>query len=238
MVFRPEDMGRAQPVILTHGFRGSKEGGGKAVEFAQRLRMLGCLVLIFDFSGVGESEGDFSKITLTRQREELRSALDVLSNLTAKPTIVIGRSFGGATALAAAAVDRRIFGLSLWSTPFDLEATFRNILQANFERLQSGETITLMDDKELVFCLRPDFVRDLFNHDLLQIIQQLNECSILIIHGENDQIVAKAQSEQAYFLAREPKRLLILPGADHALVGGHDAAWKATEDWLRQLASI
>ena len=82
-------------LIVCHGFRGAKENGGRIYQFASRVNDLDGGVLAFDFSGSGASEGNYARMTLTRQADDLRSVIDYISSLYDLPLVLLGRSFGG-----------------------------------------------------------------------------------------------------------------------------------------------
>jgi hypothetical protein len=55
----------------------------------------------------------------------------------------------------------------------------------------------------------------------------------LLIHGAADRVLPAACSEGLYRLAREPRRLLLIPGADHCFEqAGHDEVERAVRDWI------
>lgn len=223
-------------VVLTHGFRGTMEGGGKAVELAERLAGMGYLVFRFDFTGAGESEGDFASITLSRQVSDLQSALDWLEGRFSIPWLVVGRSFGGSTALAAASVDHRIKGLCLWATPLDLAGTFRNALEKLYDNLMAGQEVAVTDDHGTAFRLKPDFIQDLCQHDLYQKLKDVAGRPILFLHGAIDSTVNLEQVERGFRLAEPPKELVIIPDGDHQFTRTWQKAWDALFDWLNRVA--
>ncbi|MDE5416107.1 alpha/beta hydrolase family protein [Alkalihalobacterium chitinilyticum] len=106
-------------VIFVHGFVGSKVGEHRLfVKAANYFSERGFLVFRFDFGGCGESEGDYSHVTLTKQVKELQSAIDyVLSIDQVDPNLltVVGHSLGGAVSSLTASRDERIKRLILWS---------------------------------------------------------------------------------------------------------------------------
>jgi dienelactone hydrolase len=57
-------------------------------------------------------------------------------------------------------------------------------------------------------------------------------CSILLIHGAADQVLPVACSENAYRRAGEPKRLLVLPGANHGLDEAADDVGRVVREWV------
>ncbi len=57
-------------------------------------------------------------------------------------------------------------------------------------------------------------------------------CSILLIHGSNDQVLPPYCSSMVYDKAHEPKRLLIYEGAGHGLDESAEKVHKAVFDWI------
>ena len=222
-------------VVLTHGFRGTMEGGGKAVELAERLAGMGYLVFRFDFAGAGESEGDFSSITLSRQVSDLKSSLDWLEGQFNLPWLAVGRSFGGSTALAAAAVDHRIKALCLWATPLDLIRTFRNALGRLYDNLLAGQEVAVTDDHGQTFTLKPEFIEDLCRYDLYQKLKEVAGRPILFLHGALDSTVDLAQVKRGFKQAEPPKEMVIVPDGDHQFTRTWQKAWDALFDWLNRI---
>ncbi len=61
-------------------------------------------------------------------------------------------------------------------------------------------------------------------------------CSLLLIHGKSDALVWYRVSEDLYRAARQPKRLILYPGAGHDLNHAADEVHQEVHDWLtRQL---
>ncbi|WP_153731696.1 alpha/beta hydrolase [Sporosarcina obsidiansis] len=113
-------------VILLHGFVGSKVGEHRLFVKASRyFTERGFAVFRFDFSGCGESDGDYGDVTLTNQLSEVQDVIDYLSTICGidKDRItLIGHSLGGAVAALTAGADSRIKQLILWSpvgTPYE-----------------------------------------------------------------------------------------------------------------------
>ncbi|MHB8157838.1 MAG: alpha/beta hydrolase [Desulfocucumaceae bacterium] len=116
---------RSAVVIVCHGFSGSKEGQGMAVDMAQFLAKNGFSSFLFDFAGCGESEGKFEDITLSGQIDDLKSAVDFCLDMGFSSAITQGRSFGGTTALCHGASDSRIKGVCTWAAPASLSDLYR-----------------------------------------------------------------------------------------------------------------
>ena len=94
-------------IVLLHGFVGSKVGEHRLfVKAARNFSEKGYAVFRFDFSGCGESDGDYADVTVTKQLKEVQAVLDYVSNLKevdANNIILIGHSLGGAVASLTAA---------------------------------------------------------------------------------------------------------------------------------------
>jgi putative redox protein len=227
----------AASIIITHGFRGSKEGGGRAILLGEELARRGYAVLRFDFAGVGESEGEFSEITIERQVEDLLAAVQWVVDYGTGPKVPIvglGRSFGGSTLIAAAAQDIKLDGVCLWATPFDLPGTFARILEEFFHRLKAGCPKVYLKDDKGNFALNATFVEDLYKYKLDPLLRQLSPRPILIIHGENDEVVGISQAWKAFQMALEPKVIQVIPQGDHQFTSTWELAWQALFAWLNQ----
>ncbi|WP_194841122.1 alpha/beta hydrolase [Sporosarcina cascadiensis] len=106
-------------LIFIHGFVGSKVGEHRLfVKAARYFTKRGFAVFRFDFSGCGESEGDYGGVTLTNQLNEVQDVIDYVSRIrgiNAHRITLVGHSLGGAVASLTAAADPRVKDLILWS---------------------------------------------------------------------------------------------------------------------------
>jgi putative redox protein len=62
----------------------------------------GVAVMRFDFTGLGESEGDFAGTTFSSNIEDLVAAAGFMAREFDAPAILVGHSLGGAAVLQAA----------------------------------------------------------------------------------------------------------------------------------------
>lgn len=217
----------AQPVlIMAHGFRGSMDGGGRAKYLANLAGEIAHVVR-FNFNG--------SQI-LSKQIEELENVVNyVKKRYDGSEIILLGRSMGGCASLVAASKDTAIKGLALWATPNDLHLTFLNSLgKSGYQKLKNGENLYLNDERgELV--LTPDFLLDIDRYDLIELLRNWKKRPLLIIHGTKDETVPLEQGQRSYFLAGLPKRLVVIPNANHSFTNhGHKAAEEVVS-WLQHI---
>lgn len=92
-------------VVMAHGFAYFKEEDGIFVEVGKRLAEMGIASYRFDFSGCGESEGDYSKTTLSKLRDDLALILEYVKERPTTDTSrigILGQSFGTTTTIALA----------------------------------------------------------------------------------------------------------------------------------------
>lgn len=218
----------AATLIISHGFRGTKDGGGRAVRLAETLAAAGLHVLRYDFTPLR---------SLTCQISELAAVIEYSRQAVSEKTILLGRSMGGSASLAAAAADQRIAGLILWSTPCDLAATFQLALGAHYNQLLTADSLSLTDEYGSLL-LTADFIRDFHNHDLPAAAQRLTRTPLLILHGTADTIVPVSQAYTIYKLASGPKELQLYKDGDHHLSGHSTQAGAAILAWLKKAALL
>lgn len=231
LLFLPVGQPRFQ-LVVAHGFRGAKENSGRIEHFAQKVTALGGSVLAFDFAGSGESEGSFSDMTLLRQAQDLQTVIDHSLGRDKSPLIVLGRSFGGSTALVATAREPRVRAVILWSAPVLLTETF--FKAAPHELVLPTGSLELEDDKG-AFTLGPGFAKDLQRHNITEYLQAIGERPLLVVHGEKDTDV---DPQNARFLAEQAVGLVevhIVPGADHRFTEHQTLREQITLQWLENL---
>jgi len=208
-------------VIVCHGFIGSKEGGGMALIMGEKLGQRGFNVLLFDFSGIGESEGLFEHTTLSDQVDDLKCAVNWCMAAGLGPVFTTGRSFGGTTAICHAANDLRVEGVCTWAAPARLKVLFNNYS----EEPRNAE-------KEEIIYKSKTFFDDRDKYDVPTMASSLSPRPLLIIHGENDEVVDPTDARLIYESSGHPKKLVYIHGADHRFLGHHQEVWDVFFAWL------
>ncbi|WP_412029647.1 alpha/beta hydrolase family protein [Deinococcus yunweiensis] len=121
MLHRPDGTAPAHgwpSVVILHGFTGNRGGDHRLLPLLSRfLAARGVASLRFDFRGSGESQGDFSEMTVSREVEDTQAAFAYLRRqpgLDPERTMLLGFSMGGlVAALSAPAVNPH--RLALWA---------------------------------------------------------------------------------------------------------------------------
>lgn len=218
-------------VIVCHGFTGSKEGGGRALEMAEEMARLGYAALLFDFSGCGESEGDFADITLTSHLRDLQSSVNFCLGLGLKKIITLGRSFGGSAAICHGGTDRRVAGVCTWAAPADLKGVFSAFRDRALDT--PGELVPLTGEQGTVY-LKKAFFSDLERHNVAGQAALLSPRPLLVIQGSADTVVPPENAGAICQAAGEPKHLQVIEGADHQFSGRHREVWDTFFNWLEK----
>jgi alpha/beta superfamily hydrolase len=203
-------------VIIYHGFCGNKMGPHfMFVKLCRNLEALGIASIRFDFSGSGESDGEFIDMTLGTEIAEANNILDYVENLkfVDKSKIgILGFSMGGAIASVIAG-DRKdeINTLCLWSPAGNMD---KIILSDTYvgDKLDDFLKNGNFDVEGLL--LGKNFIEDIKDIKIYDRAACYEKESI-IIHGNQDEVVPLAASKKYLEIYGEKSKLNIIDGANH-----------------------
>ena len=216
----PVDGAPVAYALFAHCFTCSKDL--KAVtEIVRALGRAGIATLRFDFTGLGESEGDFADTTLSHNVDDLLDATDFLERRYAAPGLLIGHSLGGAAVLQAAGRMPSVRAVATIGAPF--EANHVTHLFSTSERDEAyatgAATATIAGR---TFRVRKEFFEDLEEHSMQRHIRDLGR-PLLVLHSPTDNVVGVDNARLIFEAARHPKSFLSLHQADHLLSRRQDA---------------
>lgn len=202
--------------ITCHGLF-SSSAGEKFTDMADACARAGIAIIRFDFSGCGASSGNVADTTPSSRYQELQAVLaygETQDFLRGRPGIM-GSSLGGFLALRCAA-EHQMAAVSAWAAPVQLAG-----LEGALPREDQAR-------------LAPEFFRDAATCTLEPLLGRI--ARVQVIHGQDDEIVPWQHAEKIHAAALEPRQLLLLPGADHALTDPRDReqAVQACADWMRR----
>ena len=147
----------------------------------------GHIVLRFDFSGNGQSEGDFSQSTYSKQITELGCATDYIRTAGASHVILAGHSMGGTVALMAAALLKGIHGVIALSVGSTLLHPGRVLSEKEQTVLFKQGTVPF-SSRGRDLTLTTDFFEDAEGYDLPGSVSKIR-CPVLLIYGGRDAMI-------------------------------------------------
>ena len=227
-IFYTKEDPAATTLIVCHGFTGTKEGGGKALDMAKHFSESGIETLLFDFSGNGKSEGNFSEITLSNHIDDLKWVVNWCRQVKSGPIITLGRSFGGCAVIAHAATDTSIDGVCTWATPAELRPLFWGL--AVEDPMESS--LVHLENEEGTVLLKSEFFRDIVHYNLTEAVGLISPRPILFIHGTEDETVPPDDGKKLYDAAYDPKMLRYIPQANHRFQDTYQDVWSVCLEWL------
>ena len=209
--------------VFAHCFTCSKDFvASRTIARALARRSIG--VLRFDFTGLGNSEGDFSNTNFSSNIEDLIMAVRALAHTHEMPKIMLGHSLGGAAALAASAQLPDIKAVSTIGAPFD-PAHIEHLFCNNIDDIErDGMADVMLFGRQ--FSVKRQFINDINNQDNKARLSQLKK-PLMIMHSPTDTIVGIENARMIYECARHPKNFISLDGIDHLLTQKQDAEYVA-----------
>ncbi len=217
---RPLSPDPCPAILLCHGLAGNKSGKSRLyVALSQKLAEQGIASLRIDFRGSGDSEGEFSEMTLESEVSDALLALEFLKTI---PDIytqrigLFGRSVGGMVALKAARCYGEIKSLAIWASPFDTHQWQQQWQLAHAPQISQEQRLNMMRFNGQLPSYT--FFKQLFDSRMDDELTALTQIPLLHIHGEKDNVVAIEHANR-YMRSREQatgiSEFIRLPNTDH-----------------------
>ena len=191
---------------------------------ARTLAAKGIAVLRFDFTGLGESEGEFASSNFTSNVADLVAAANYLGEEHGPTLVMIGHSLGGAATLAAAADVPDARAVCTIGAPADPGHVEHLFTERSEEIRDRGEAEVLLSGRP--FVIQRQFLEDIRGYPLDERVAKLRK-ALLICHSPTDDTVEIDNARVIYNAAKHPKSFLSLDGADHLLSRRKDAEYVA-----------
>ncbi len=186
----------------------------------------GIAVMRFDFTGLGESEGDFSVSGFSSNVDDLVRAADFLRDEHGTgPALLIGHSLGGTAALMAAARIDSCVAVATIGAPAQATHVEKHFEQDLAEIREQGVATVNIGGRP--FQLRREFIDDLEAQPIEPGLKNLGR-ALLVLHSPVDTIVGVDEASKIFASARHPKSFISLNKADHLLSKPTDSRYVAT----------
>lgn len=177
-------------------------------------------VLRFDFTGLGESEGDFSDTNFSHNIQDLTVVYEYLIKNYQAPSLLIGHSLGGAAALVAGAQLDLIKAIATIGSPSSV-THITHLFGDNLDTIKKdGAAEVSIGGRP--FTIKKQFLDELQKNNLTEIVNSMRK-PLLIAHSPQDKIVDIENAAELFHAAFHPKSFLSLDQADHLLSNEHDS---------------
>lgn len=228
----PSDPASGAPVVVfSHCFTCNKDLKA-IVRLGRDLAARGVTVLRYDMTGLGNSDGDFSKTDFTTNLADLRAAVAYMLGAFGRVTGLLGHSFGGAASLAYAGeiADKRIplGAVAALAAPSDTQHLANLLARRNPAIEGSGQGMVEIGGRP--WLIRRQMLDDFRRHRLEDSIAKIS-VPLMVLHSPVDETLGFDHALRIMQLAGSardnpnepfPVSLVALDGADHLLAQNAD----------------
>lgn len=209
--------------LFAHCFTCGKDNIA-ASRISRALASRGIAVLRIDFTGLGESEGEFAATDFSSNVEDLVRAADYLREHFTAPAVLIGHSLGGAAVVAARARIAEVRAVVTIGAPAD-PSHVTGLLSDALPAIEAGEATVSIGGRP--FRVRRRFLEDIAEQPQRERLSTLR-AALLVMHSPTDEVVSVTNARTIFDTARHPKSFITLEGADHLLSNRADADYAAS----------
>lgn len=209
--------------LFAHCFTGSKDIYA-ASRIGAKLKEHGIAVLRFDFTGLGNSEGDFENTNFSSNIEDLVAAANFMRENYEAPKIIIGHSLGGSAVLAAASEIPESKAIVTLGSPADVAHVAHHFEQDREKIMSDGEADICLAGRP--FKIKKQFIDDIEGFKLENHVKELKK-ALLVMHAPLDETVGIENAAQIFGWARHPKSYVSLDDSDHLITKKEHAEYAA-----------
>ena len=210
--------------LFAHCFSCSKDIAA-ASRISRSLAARNVATLRFDFTGLGNSDGDFANTNFSSNVEDLVSAADYLRANYQAPALLIGHSLGGTAVLIGAEHIPESKAVITIGSPSNAAQVKHNFSAHEAEIIEKGFSEVKLAGR--TFTIKRQFLEDIEQYDKENHVASLGK-ALLIFHSPVDTIVSIDEAAKIYRHAKHPKSFISLDRADHLLTQKEDAEYVAS----------
>jgi len=219
----PDGTPRAH-ALLAHCFTCSKNLNATA-QIARALVDGAFGVLRFDFTGLGDSEGELANTDFSGNVDDVIAAAEFLAREHGAPQLLVGHSLGGAAVLRAAGSLPSVRAVATIGAPAHPEHVTRLLTSARAEIEAEGRAEVELAGRR--FTITKRFLDDLAEQPMQAAIESLGR-ALLVLHAPRDGVVGIDDASRIFAAAKHPKSFVSLDDADHLLTDRRDATFAGT----------
>ena len=213
----------ARYALFAHCFTCGKDIAA-ASRISRAMARRGIAVLRFDFTGLGNSDGDFANTNFSSNVQDLLAAARTLEAEYMAPSLLIGHSLGGAAVMAAATMLDSVEAVATIGSPATASHVRHLFASAQDTLLTTGSAEVKIGSRS--FPVKRQLLDDLDQYVDAAHLGNLKR-ALLVFHSPIDSIVSIDEAAKIYQAARHPKSFISLDDADHLLSRREDAEYVA-----------
>ncbi len=232
----PIDQKPLSYALFAHFFTGNKNFTAVR-NISKALTKNRIAVMRFDFTGLGNSEGDFADSNFSTNVNDLIAAAEYLRENHKAPKIVIGHSLGGAAGVFAANEIESIEAIVTIGAPAH-PSHVEHLFEDHLEDIHlDGEATFEISGRQ--FTIKKQFLEDLGSKNLSELLKKSRK-PILVFHSPQDKIVEIRNAKEIYNAAHHPKSFISLDGANHLLTNKDDSFYvgAVVSSWARRYITV
>jgi len=194
-------------------------------------------VLRFDFTGLGESDGDFEDTNFSGNVADLVAASNYLESNYKAPSLLVGHSLGGAAVIFASIEIPSVKAVATVGAPSNPEHVKHLFSYAINEIEATGNATINLSGRP--FTIKKQFLEDLETKSLSAVVGTFDK-ALLVMHSPQDTTVGIKNAEEIYKAAKHPKSFVSIDGADHLLMNRQDSLYvgDVIAGWSKRYVSI
>ncbi|WP_304233148.1 bifunctional alpha/beta hydrolase/OsmC family protein [Jiulongibacter sediminis] len=189
---------------------------------SRELANYGFGVIRFDFTGLGQSEGEFKDSHFSANVQDIIDVSAYMEVHFKAPNLLVGHSLGGAAVIIAGQKLENIKAIATIGAPVESSHVEHLFETAREELTRKQETKINIGGRP--FTIDAKFLEELDSKSVKYTLKEMRK-PILILHSPQDKIVSIENAKEIYNHAYHPKSFISLDGADHLLSRKEDSVY-------------
>jgi esterase/lipase len=212
-------------VLLVHGFTGNLNGPSDLYKrLAYKLKENGFAIYRFNFRFTSDSFENYHKMTIAGEVDDLKLLIKEFSKKYDKIGVV-GESLGRAISILSYSSKVKCLVLFYPAIFFKENVANRWSSDEEIRELNKKGVLPWVKSSGQKLYVGKKFIEEINKIEIFSEVPKI-KCPILFVHGNADKTVSFTESERAFKIANETKRIEIIEGAEH---GFKDSNYKPSE---------